>query len=88
MSDNYDISETPCPNCKHGHTHRSECGCEDGYSHHNCGEDCCMCLYPDPNIVCDDCQGRGGHNWCPNCGWDLLQKRFINGKDARKETCS
>ena len=35
--------------------------CEDGYDDHDCGEDCCCCAYPEPNVVCDICRGR--------CGW-------------------
>ena len=35
------------------------CGGE-GYSHHDCGEDTCCCLYPEDNVRCDVCNGRGG----------------------------
>lgn len=35
------------------------CGGE-GYSHHDCGEDCCCCLNPEDNVVCDICEGKGG----------------------------
>ncbi len=34
------------------------CGGE-GYSHHDCGEDCCCCAHPTPNIKCDICYGEG-----------------------------
>ncbi len=44
----YDDPIEPCPNC--GGT---------GYSHHDCGEDCCCCLDPDDNVVCDWCNGKG-----------------------------
>ena len=36
-----------CPDCD-----------EDGYSHHDCGEDSCACLNPYPNVVCDKCGGK------------------------------
>lgn len=36
-----------------------ECG-GDGLDGHECGEDCCMCLYPDDNVCCDLCNGCGG----------------------------
>jgi len=39
------------------------CGGE-GYSHHNCGEDCCCCLYPEDNVICDICCGTGGWLCC------------------------
>jgi len=35
------------------------CG-DEGYSHHDCGEDCCCCLWPEDNVVCDICNGKGG----------------------------
>lgn len=45
--------------------------CDDGYDGHDCGEDCCVCLDPEPNVVCDVCRGRGGWwaclssvDWC------------------------
>jgi len=37
-----------CPNC--GGT---------GYSSHECGEDCCACAYPEDNVICDWCDGKG-----------------------------
>lgn len=39
------------------------CGGE-GYSHHDCGEDCCCCLHPEDNVVCDICEGAGGWLCC------------------------
>ena len=41
--------------------------CEDGYSHHDCGEDTCCCLDPLPNVVCDWCDGKGGWYVCLHC---------------------
>lgn len=35
--------------------------CEDGYNGHDCGEDCCCCLYAEDNVVCQYCDGQ--------CGW-------------------
>lgn len=40
--------------------------CEDGYSYHDCGEDCCCCLYPEPNVKCETCEGVGFWWWCSN----------------------
>lgn len=34
------------------------CGGE-GFSYHDCGEDTCCCLYPEPNVLCDICWGKG-----------------------------
>lgn len=53
-----------CARCGSG-CHYEHCGqCEDGYSDHDCGEDCCCCLYPEPNVVCDLCDGHGGWYLC------------------------
>lgn len=38
--------------------------CEDGWSYHDCGEDCCACLHPEPNVRCDICGGNGGWWLC------------------------
>lgn len=46
-------------------------GCVDGMDHHDCGEDCCMCMYPEDNVPCDICDGMGhwyqclsSYEWC------------------------
>lgn len=47
----------------------TDCGqCDDGYSDHDCGDDCCCCLYPEPNVVCDLCDGYGGWYTCLSGG--------------------
>jgi len=38
--------------------------CEDGYSDHECGEDCCCCADPELNVICDICQGHEGWYLC------------------------
>lgn len=40
--------------------------CEDGMAYHDCGEDCCACLYPEPNVTCDQCGGAAGWYRCFN----------------------
>ncbi len=35
------------------------CGGE-GTDGHDCGEDTCCCLYPEDNVTCDICKGKGG----------------------------
>lgn len=35
------------------------CG-STGYSRHDCGDDTCCCLEPDPNVLCEICEGLGG----------------------------
>lgn len=41
--------------------------CEDANSSHDCGEDVCCCLDPQPNVLCDVCNGEGGWWVCDNC---------------------
>lgn len=40
-----------------------QCGGE-GVDGHDCGEDCCCCLYPEDNMTCDICDGEGGWHRC------------------------
>ncbi len=50
-----DLDWEDCPNC------------EEGYSHHDCGEDCCACRNPQPNVICTTCDGKGGRFRCYSC---------------------
>lgn len=36
-----------------------QCGGE-GSDGHDCGEDTCCCLWPEDNVTCDICLGKGG----------------------------
>lgn len=38
--------------------------CEDGFDGHECGEDCCMCRYPEDNVPCQYCDGTGFWRRC------------------------
>jgi hypothetical protein len=38
--------------------------CEDGFDGHECGEDCCCCLYPEENVPCQVCRGTGVWHDC------------------------
>ena len=33
---------------------------------------------PGETEQCDECNGHGRHEWCSVCGWDLLEKRYVN----------
>lgn len=46
-----------------------------GYSHHDCGEDCCACLDPEPNVPCDVCGGKGG--WFQPYPQPLIEKNSV-----------
>ena len=44
------------------------CGdCEEGLIYHDCGEDICACLNPEPNVICEACKGEGGFLVCLLC---------------------
>lgn len=42
--------------------------CDDcggtGFSHHDCGEDCCSCAAPEDNVPCSLCSGEGTWGIC------------------------
>jgi hypothetical protein len=40
-----------------------KCMGEGGF--HDCGEDCCPCLEPELNELCEECDGEGG--WVCGC---------------------
>lgn len=79
MVDDIQIYDDPCPKCG-GLVNYQECpaiGCDDGrielYDEDPFWYD------PGDEMPCPDCEGHGRHIWCPTCGWDLLNKRYING---------
>jgi len=52
-----------------------ECwNCDEGYTHHDCGEDTCCCLDPEPNVKCDICNGEGGWWTCISCDRKVATK--------------
>lgn len=63
-----------CKTCGNELEWRNCYNCEEGYSYHDCGEDCCCCLNPEPNVRCDICYGKGGWLQCRACykgsDWD------------------
>jgi hypothetical protein len=58
--------------------------CDDGFSGHDCGEDCCCCAQPEDNVPCDYCDGAGvwytcmsSPEWCrsnPLAGREQIQR--------------
>ena len=48
------------------HTDCDECG-GDGLTEHDCGDDTCCCLDPEPNVECWVCDGLGGWWTCWPC---------------------
>lgn len=59
--------------------------CDDGYSHHDCGEDSCCCLYPDNNVRCDWCRGVGGSWHCVSPP-EYCQAHPIKGREHIEST--
>lgn len=58
--------------------------CEDGYSYHDCGEDSCCCLNPEPNVVCDTCNGKGGWHIDECFGDSIYQSDLDQILEARR----
>lgn len=79
----YDTIDRCCPDCIKPLVQR-DCDCADGFSHHDCGEDCCCCLNPEPNVTCADCGGTGFKRWCPECGYVALPGGFTPGGSLRE----
>jgi len=75
--------EAVCKKCG-SDVYWEECwNCEDGYSHHDCGEDTCCCRDPYPNVKCDICNGEGGWFVCLSC--DPPGKSVENQEERRPE---
>jgi hypothetical protein len=78
LDDDIQLSEQSCPKCRATMYERACDYCdEDGFSDHDCGDDTCCCLHPEPNVRCDVCRGRGGFIWCRACGWDTFTRSAI-----------
>lgn len=59
-------TEIYCGRCG-GSTEFVRCpDCDGGWSDHDCGEDCCACVDPEPNVLCLTCGGAGGSRHCTN----------------------
>jgi hypothetical protein len=53
------------------HVECETCGGEGyGDEFHDCGEDCCACIYPEPGM-CPDCNGKGFYLMCPNAPHEM-----------------
>jgi hypothetical protein len=63
-----------CPHCD-SPMDWEECGlCDDeGFVGHDCGEDVCCCLDPEPNERCGQCGGKGGWWLCVNKACEAKQ---------------
>lgn len=63
----------------------------DGYTHHECGEDVCCCLYPEDNVACDICHGDGGFLVCVSsetwCQLNPLPGREKTERDTPEWFC-
>lgn len=60
----------------------TQCGqCEDGFDGHDCGDDCCSCLDPEENVVCDICRGRGGWYRCMSSS-EFCKANPLKGRES------
>jgi hypothetical protein len=76
--DNQDPPDDTCKRCRccsEMWEECTQCGGE-GWDGHDCGEDCCCCLHPEQNVVCDTCNGHGGWHLCAGaCDKDGKHKK-------------
>jgi len=86
FDDDIEYDERPCPKCGQYEIRRRDCTsllCDEG--HVDEYETDPINYAPGEYLAtCDECGGHGCHVWCSNCGWDMLEKRFINGKSETK----
>lgn len=80
MDDYYEDIETPCPKCFAYETRIKDCdNCDEGYKDMHDIDPINHILEGEDLYKCDDCNGTGGHHWCPQCGWDFKDNHFLNG---------
>jgi hypothetical protein len=80
--DDIEYVEEACPKCGAWEVLRRDCNslfCDDGYVDES--EDDPINYMPGECLTtCEECGGHGCNVWCKNCGWDLLEKRFLSQK--------
>lgn len=57
------------------------CGGE-GMDDHDCGEDCCACADPEPNVPCQWCDGQGGRLCCLS-GFEWCEANPLPGREDK-----
>lgn len=60
-------TEPICKKCGNSVDFEQCQNCDEGMSYHDCGEDTCCCLDPEPNVTCDYCDGAGWWAVCYTC---------------------
>ena len=78
-------SEEVCAKCG-GDVDWEECDCEEGYSYHDCGDDCCVCKNPQPNVICTTCEGKGGWFRCYSCESEKNKPKVNSLSLSKKNT--
>lgn len=81
-----DQDEVVCARCGSSCEWEDCTNCEYGYDGHDCGEDCCCCADPEPNVVCDICHGRSGWWKCVSSP-EWCQTHPLPGHENAKRTC-
>ena len=79
LIDDVEYGDIACPKCGSYNTRWQRCDqCEDGYI--NRYDEDPLWYDEDDCSVCEECRGHGCHSWCVNCGFDILQGKYLNGK--------
>ncbi len=67
--------------------HMENCDqCEDGFDGHDCGEDCCCCRYPEENVPCQYCCGRGFFRFCMSSEEYCVNNPLRGREDVQRGT--
>ena len=75
------MRENQCGRCGSSMMWQECWKCLDGYSHHDCGEDVCCCMYPADNVKCDVCHGKAGW-WVCCSSEEWCQANPLPGKEV------
>jgi hypothetical protein len=76
------MTEHQCKRCGSSIEHVACDVCDgEGLDGHDCGEDCCCCADPEPNVQCQLCQGRGGW-WRCLSGDEWCEENPLPGREG------
>jgi predicted RNA-binding Zn-ribbon protein involved in translation (DUF1610 family) len=81
FNDDIEYADQSCPKCGSSEVMRRECdclSCDEGFIDEH-EDDPINYMEGEMYRPCSECGGHGAHVWCRNCGWDLLEKRYLNG---------
>lgn len=85
FDDDIEYADISCPKCGNEMVRRDCNECEDGEIDEYEFDPINYCE-GESFVSCSECGGHGAHIWCQKCGWDYLEKRYLNGKSELEPT--